>query len=144
MANYDGFIEKWYLDGNFVRTALLYAFYKTHGVRVAPWREDVRLGAVTDQTKETLYLYLSAEEDWTGKLYFDAPRHQTIWQMPDEYPRLNQLPEWYTIDPDSTYQLLTNRGESYTFIGQDLINGIPWTISAQEGQQIQLTKSNTP
>jgi hypothetical protein len=134
----DGFIEKWYLDGNFVRTSLLYAFYKTQGMHMLPWREDVRLGAAYDPGQDSLSIFLSSESDWSGKLYFDAPRHQTIWQMPSEYPRLNQLPEWFTIDPEGSYTLTTDLGESLMFSGQELIDGIPWQLTAAQGQLLQL------
>ncbi|HID65114.1 MAG TPA: hypothetical protein EYP49_20540, partial [Anaerolineae bacterium] len=52
-----GFIEEWYLDGNFIRTSLLYATYKTQGITFEPWRENVRLGAAYDRNKKDLYIY---------------------------------------------------------------------------------------
>ncbi len=47
-ARPDGFVTGMYLDGNFVRTALLYARWKTAGVLPLPWRADVRLGAARE------------------------------------------------------------------------------------------------
>ncbi|MGC9329289.1 MAG: hypothetical protein ACP5I1_16770, partial [Candidatus Hinthialibacter sp.] len=40
----DGIIEGWHGDGNFARTALMYALWKTQGVHILPWRADVAYG----------------------------------------------------------------------------------------------------
>lgn len=93
----DGVIEGWHGDGNFARTSLMYALLKTQGCRIEPWREDVKIGAVRDG--DALYLSLSAERDWSGKLVFDRPRHRSIMQLPLDYPRINQFPEWFTLPP---------------------------------------------
>ena len=70
----DGFVEGWFLDGNFMRTALMYGQYKTQGLTLDPWSEQVRVGAALDRESDTLYVYLAAEEDWQGRLRFDTPR----------------------------------------------------------------------
>ena len=44
----DGHVEDWYGEGNFNRTALLYAFMKSQGVRPEHWQPGVRVGAVRD------------------------------------------------------------------------------------------------
>ena len=44
----NGVIEGWHGDGNSARTSLMYAFWKTQGTRVEPWRADVRVGAVRE------------------------------------------------------------------------------------------------
>jgi hypothetical protein len=138
----DGFVEGWFLDGNFVRTALLYAQYKTQGLSLAPWSESVRVGAAFDREGDTLYVHLAAQEAWRGKLRFDAPRHRTIWNMPIEYPRVNEAPEWYVVEPGSVY-LVTNvdTGEVSSFSGQELTEGLPITIQGPEGNVLRLTVS---
>jgi hypothetical protein len=138
----DGFVEGWFLDGNFVRTALLYAQYKTQGLSLAPWSEGVRVGAALDRETDTLYVYLAAQEAWQGKLRFDTPRHRTIWNMPIEYPRVNGAPEWYVVEPGSVY-LVTNvdTGEVSSFSGQELAEGLPITIQGSEGNVLRLTVS---
>ena len=91
----DGVIEGWHGDGNFARTSLMYALLKTQGCRIEPWRSDVRVGAVRDGDR--LYLSLTAEQAWSGKLVFDRPRHKTLMHLPLDYPRINQFPEWFTL-----------------------------------------------
>ena len=44
----DGTIERWYGDGNWSRTLLLYAMMKTQGCFLDGWQEGVKLGAVRD------------------------------------------------------------------------------------------------
>jgi hypothetical protein len=138
----DGFVEGWFLDGSFVRTALLYAQYKTQGLSLAPWSESVRMGAALDRDSDTLYVYLAAQGDWQGKLRFDTPRHRTIWGMPIEYPRVNGAPEWYVVEPESVY-LLTNldTGEVSSHSGQELAEGLPITVHSSEDNVLRLTVS---
>jgi hypothetical protein len=136
----DGFVEGWFLDGNFVRTALMYAQYKTQGLTLSPWSERVRVGAAFDRDNDTLYVYLAAQEDWQGRLRFDAPRHRTIWNLPIEYPRVNEAPEWYVVEPESAY-LITNldTGEASLFSGLELAEGLPITLQRSPDNVLRLT-----
>ncbi len=97
----DGIIEDWYGDGNYVRTALMYALMKSQGTWIEPWREDVRLGAVSDA--DGVLLYMEAEKPWDGRIRFDVPRHELFFNMPLNYPRLNEWPEWSTVEMDRLY-----------------------------------------
>lgn len=125
----DGFVEGWYLDGNFVRTALMYAQYKTQGVMLDLWQEDVRVGAALDCGDGVLYVHLAAEGNWQGRLRFDTPRHRTFWRMPTEYPRLNGSPEWYVVEPEAMYRVTNlDTGDVWTHSGQELAEGLPVTL----------------
>ena len=46
MQRPDGHFEYWYGEGNFNRTALLYALMQSQGVRPAVWKPGVGIGAV--------------------------------------------------------------------------------------------------
>ena len=91
----DGVIEGWHGDGNFARTSLMYALWKTQGCRAEPWRKDVRVGAVREG--RDLCVSLSADAAWSGRLVFDRPRHRDSMRLPLDYPRINQFPEWFTL-----------------------------------------------
>ncbi len=130
-----GIIEGWHGDGNFARTTIMYCLWKTKGLTIKPWREDVIFGAV--QNGDTLKITISAGRNWRGKIIFDAPRHQTIMKMPLDWPRINQFPEWFTakdrkryIVNDLTYNTKT------TLTGRQLQEGI--TINLQPGTEHHL------
>jgi len=131
-----GFVEHWYLDGNYIRTALLYATYKTQGVTLNPWREYVRIGAVQDSDSGELYIHLSADASWEGSLQFDVPRHRTIWNLPFEYPRLNETPEWFVVEPQDEYVVINlDTGERSVYSGQQLAEGLAVKLGGSEDSE---------
>ena len=119
----DGIIEGWHGDGNFARTTIMYCFWKTKGVTIQPWREDVIFGAIQDG--DCLKIALRAEKPWQGKLIFDVTRHKTIMNLPLDWPRINQFPEWFTVQPDKTYTVTDLSANSkQTCTGKQLQAGI--------------------
>ena len=131
MQQPDGIIGGWHGDGNFARTAIMYSLWKTQGATVQPWRADVILGA--EKIENETYFVLTAETDWEGKLVFDAPRHKTILNLPIDYPRINQFPEWFTAEDEKEYSVISSQktlaGE---YIGKQLVDGIPVKLKAGE------------
>ncbi|MBM3476228.1 MAG: hypothetical protein FJX75_23395, partial [Armatimonadetes bacterium] len=105
----DGIIEGWHGDGNVARSWLMLALAKTAGCRIQPWRPDLRLGAVVvgrDSNPDAAVLIsLRTEQPWTGRLFVDHPRHRDHFGVEPNYPRLNEWPEWYTVEDGSRYSL---------------------------------------
>ena len=132
--NESGIVEGWHGDGNFARTSTMYALWKTQGVHVNPWREDVFYGAVEKDDK--LFLAFFAEADWKGKLVFDHPRHRDHLNLPFDCPRLNQYPEWFITEADQQYVIrnVTN-GEEKVYSDKELRNGV-W-IQLEAGKEVQ-------
>jgi len=125
----DGVIEGWHGDGNFARTTIMYCLWKTQGISVHPWRQDLVFGAVEDEG--SVYLTLTAEKDWEGKVFFDTPRHRTIMKLPIDWPRINQFPEWFTVDPEKQYVLFdSSNGKKQTYSGKRLQDGIDLLLKA--------------
>ncbi len=123
----NGVIEGWHGDGNFARTTIMYCFWKTRGLTIQPWREDVIFGAVPEGG--ALKITLKADSRWQGKLVFDTARHQTIMKMPLDWPRINQFPEWFTVKDKTRYMvhdLGTNSKLAY--MGTQLADGLPITL----------------
>jgi predicted transposase/invertase (TIGR01784 family) len=85
-----GVVAGWHGDGNFARTALMWALWKTQGCYLEPWRNDLRIGAVPDGAGG-LQIAVAADWPWAGKIRFDVPRHAEYFKMPTDYPRLNQV-----------------------------------------------------
>ena len=130
----DGIIEGWHGDGNYARTALMYALMKTAGTRVEPWRPDLKFGAVVRDGK--LYVQLTADRPWEGKLFFDYPRHRYHFGLTLNYPRLNEYPEWYAIDPDRSYLVTTVGGRALRKGGHMLLRGLYVSLADKPTQLI--------
>lgn len=100
----DGVIEGWHGDGNSARTALMYALWKTQGITASPWRQDLELGATRLQD-QSVRVYLNSPRPWHGELRFDRKRHRDWFRMPFDYPRINQFPEWFTVESERKYEI---------------------------------------
>lgn len=138
MQKDNGIVGGGWPDGNFSRTNIMYSLWKTQGTHIQPWRKDLLLGA--DRKGDTLLVTLSAGNDWEGKLTFDFPRHKEILHLPIDYTRLNQFPEWFTVDRSAGYTFeMVNRGSKQTVTGQQLVDGVPIGMKAGEVCYITVT-----
>ncbi len=117
-----GIVEGWHGDGNFARTALMYALWKTQGAYLEPWRADLRVGAVRAEDG-TMYFDVESDWPWSGRLRFDIPRHEEYLHMPADYARLNQFPEWFTVPREGAY---TVNGADLP--ASQLRDGLPITV----------------
>ena len=118
----DGVIEGWHGDGNSARTSIMYALWKTQGAHLQPWREDVRLGAVRQDGK--VYISLTADEAWSGRVIFDRPRHRENLKLPLDYPRINQFPDWFAVGAEETYTLRDAAGAERRLSGREMREGV--------------------
>jgi hypothetical protein len=113
----------------------MYCLWKTQGVSAHPWRDDLVLGCV--QKGKTLYLCMTADQAWDGQLVFDTARHKTVMHLPIDWPRINQFPEWFTVQSDVSYAVHSMaNGQHQTHKGKDLHQG--FDLSIKGGAQIQL------
>ncbi len=128
-ARPDGFVTRMYLDGNFIRTSLLYALWKTAGIRPIPWQRGLLVGAERDG--DAWHISVHAEKAWDGVIRFDGPRHSETLRLEKNYPRLNAWPEWLAVDPHATYQIEDRLTDARTtFSGDDLRSGLPLHLAA--------------
>ena len=135
----DGIIEGWHGDGNSARTLLMYAFWKTQGIAASPWRDDIRLGAVRGEDG-TVYVTITSEFPWHGSLRFDRQRHDKFFHMPLDYPRINQFPEWYTVEPARRYEVTRDGGAPVVVEGKQLWS---YPVVLEAGQSMRLTVRET-
>ncbi|MCA9229874.1 MAG: hypothetical protein KDA57_04430 [Planctomycetales bacterium] len=131
----DGVVEGWHGDGNFARTAIMYALWNQQGVTIQPWRADVRLGAVPSE--EGICLSLAADKPWRGRLAFDVPRHRKYTNLPLDYPRINQFPEWFVVDEEARYEVRVGDGHVEMLTGMELSQG--WSIELKNSQPVQIS-----
>jgi hypothetical protein len=122
------------IDGNYIRTTMLYGRWLTRGTRVEPWSPTVSLGAAADGT--CLQVHLHAADAWSGRLLFDGPRHQQYLGLDVDYPRLNQWQEWWTAEPGRQYALTQPGGPDLRLDGSQLASGI--VVAVSPGQEYQL------
>ena len=122
MQRPDGHVEYWYGEGNFNRTALLYALMQSRGVRPARWRPGTAVGAT--QEGERLHLHLQAKTPVV--LQFDFARHRRVLNFDRNYVRLNEFPEWFVVDENSLYRLKRSSPDAPELIrlGSELMTGI--------------------
>jgi len=125
----DGIIEGWHGDGNYARTALMYALMKTAGTRVQPWRPDLKFGAVVRD--KTLYVQVTADKPWAGKLFFDYARHRHHFGLPLNYPRLNEYPEWYPLEPLRSYAVTCGGEPPRRRPGYELLQGLKLSVGGE-------------
>ncbi|MCG3125485.1 MAG: hypothetical protein CHACPFDD_00308 [Phycisphaerae bacterium] len=138
----DGFVERWHGDGNYNRTALMVALMKTAGTRISAWRDDLEFGAVV--VGDSLYGLVQrgvsdksasqvspADKPWRGRLNLDYPRHREHMGLSLNYPRLNEFPEWYTVQRDRLYDVTIDGVRRPAMLGDDLVTGLPLEVDQQ-------------
>ncbi len=136
----NGIIEYWYGDGNFIRTAMMYAFFKSQGTFLAPYDERVQLGAVREE--DGVSLVVKADAPWQGELRFDIARHKEHWNMARNYPRLNEWPEWFTVEAGRSYEVSIDGGPGKRYFGFELRKGL--ALSVGGGEQVRLRVKELP
>ena len=132
----DGSVTDENIDGNFVRTVLLYGLSLTRGTRVEPWTPRVALGAAFDGS--CLRVHLHSQDVWRGTLLFDTPRHKQHVGLRLDYPRLNQWPEWWIVDPAQRYAVTMPDGTLLNAEGSSLASGLPLALTPSVAHRLRV------
>jgi hypothetical protein len=122
------------LEANGVRTVLMHALMHTQGVIARPWQKGLQLGAA--RTGDDLVIVVQSDQPWSGTLCLDIPRHREYMGFAQDWPRINTLPEWYTVEPARKYTV-EGLDAALTTTGQALHNGLSLTL--EPGQPKHLT-----
>jgi len=111
------------LEANGVRTVIMHALMHTQGVIARPWQRGLQLGAT--RTDEGLVIVMKSEKPWSGRLCFDIPRHREYMGFAKDWPRMNTLPEWFTVESTKRYtgRNLTD-GSEQAHMGRQLSEGL--------------------
>ncbi len=112
------------LESNGVRTVIMHALMHTRGLIARPWRRDLHLGAAP--SGNGLAIVMEAEKGWSGRLIFDIPRHRVYMGFQYDWPRMNTLPEWFTVELEGEYTVrdMGSDGE-IEHTGRELHAGLP-------------------
>jgi hypothetical protein len=95
------------LDEVFLRAGKRLATAAATGRALAPAFQCQRRRAVhrrlSDLARVSGRRLFNVVGGWTGKVAFDYARHRRILNYRKYYARLNQWPEWYTVDENTLY-----------------------------------------
>jgi hypothetical protein len=138
----DGIVEDWHGDGNTIRTALMYLMWKTQGARLEPWTPQVHVGAERDGA--SVLFSVTADQAWSGRLRLDHPRHRDHLHLPVNYPRLNEWPEWFTVEHDRRYEVRTGDAAPVLRLGAELVEGLALSLRQGETMQIRVSDGGAP
>ncbi len=119
------------LQANGVRTTIMHAMMHTQGLIARPWDIGMELGA--SATSNSLIVTIKASGNYSGKIIFDIPRHKHFMGFEKDWPRMNTLPEWFTVGLDRTYRITNVRTrKTLTRTGKQLHDGLELNLEAGE------------
>jgi hypothetical protein len=119
------------LQANGVRTVIMHALMHTQGIIARPWQRGLELGAAT--TDDGLVVVLKSDKPWSGRLCFDLPRHREYLGFAKDWPRMNTLPEWFTVEPDESYTIgHRTEGSKAAHTGMQLSQGLAVSVAVDE------------
>ncbi|MFO7975381.1 MAG: hypothetical protein R6V12_12185 [Candidatus Hydrogenedentota bacterium] len=125
------------LEANTVRTVLIHTMLHTRNTIARPWVQGLELGAAP--CGDGICLLLRADTDYEGKLQFDIPRHRIHMGFREDWPRMNAVPEWFTVEPDNTHRYRVedvDSGEVQVLTGKALSEGLP--VKLTDGKALRL------
>ncbi len=123
------------LQSNGVRTCIMHALMHTRGTVARPWRRDLKLGAV--DVDGGIAVLLKADEPYEGKIVFDIPRHRHYMGFTKDWPRMNTLPEWFTVEAGNDYTIKGLGDAPATYSGKQLAEGLQVTL--KPGEELRFT-----
>jgi len=86
----------------------------------------VRVGSVRDGTR----LVVSVTTPAPRRIQFDFARHRRVLNLQQNLVRLNEFPEWFTVDENTLYRVGRAGTPGEIRLGAELIAGI--TLDAGE------------
>lgn len=125
------------LEANTVRTVLIHTMPHTRNTIARPWRQGLQLGAAP--CGDGICVFMKSDEPYEGRLQFDVPRHRLYLGLEQDWPRMNALPEWFTVEPDEAHQYKVedvDTAAARTLSGKSLSEGLP--VSVQPGKPLRL------
>ena len=129
------------LQANGVRTVLIHSLMHTQGTIARPWKQGLELGAAP--MENGIAIVVRAKEDYEGVLEFDLPRHRVYMGFEKDWPRMNTIPEWFTVEPQGLYLVRTPGSEvTRTFTGQQLHGGLAVKVKAGETLKLEVTPAS--
>ncbi len=96
----DGTVGGGYLDGNFIRTSMMYADARTGGWRLEPWSATASVGMGWAPGSEPVVVVTAGPDGYRGTLTPDTARHKSRLHLPWDWSRINCWPEWCVAEQE--------------------------------------------
>jgi hypothetical protein len=125
------------LEANTVRTVLIHTMLHTRNTIARPWQQGLQLGAAP--CGGGICVFLESTEAYEGRLQFDIPRHRLYLGFGQDWPRMNAVPEWFTVEPDESHSYNVENVDApsaQVVSGKSLHDGLP--IRLEPGQPLRL------
>jgi len=124
------------LQANGIRTVLIHSLMHTQGVIARPWQQGLKFGAAPDGSG--IVIVLCPQEDYQGVLEFDLPRHRVYMGFAKDWPRMNTLPEWFTVEPENAYSVRRGDESPRTYTGQQLHAGLEVFVKGGDSLRVEV------
>ncbi len=135
------------LEANTVRTVLIHTMLHTRNTIARPWQQGLQLGAAP--SGNGVCIYVISDRPYEGRLQFDIPRHRTTMGFEQDWPRMNAVPEWFTVEPDEAHLYRVERvddGVTQIVSGKSLSEGLPVRLEPDQPLRllVHLERQNAP
>lgn len=132
------------LEANTVRTVLIHTMLHTRNTIARPWQQGLQLGAAP--CPGGICIYMKSDQTYHGLIEFDIPRHRLYMGFAKDLPRMNAMPEWFTVEPDESHLYTIedlNSGKVRTVTGKLLNEGLPVHIEPSKPLRLIVTQKGT-
>ena len=71
---------------------------------------------------------MQSDKPYEGRLQFDVPRHRLYLGFKQDWPRMNAVPQWFTVEPDDAHRYRVEDADAATVqvhSGKSLADGLP-------------------
>ncbi len=131
------------LEANTVRTVLIHTMLHTRNTIARPWQQGLRLGAAP--CNDGICVFMASDKPYEGRLKFDVPRHRIEMGFSQDWPRMNAIPEWFTVEPDDKHRYRITDADtqsSTVHSGRSLSEGLP--VRLEPGTPLRLVVRPLP
>ncbi|UCE47892.1 MAG: hypothetical protein JSW47_20125, partial [Phycisphaerales bacterium] len=128
------------LEANTVRTVLIHTMLHTQNTIARPWYQGLKLGAAP--FRGGICVYMKSDKTYEGLLQFDIPRHRLYMGFKKDWPRMNAVPEWFTVEPDESHMYSVkdiDTGTTKVVSGRLLSKGLPVCIEPEKPLRLTVT-----
>jgi hypothetical protein len=86
---------------------------------------------------------MKSDKAYEGLLQFDIPRHRLYMGFEEDWPRMNAMPEWFTVEPDESHQYMVKNGDTgrtRIVSGKLLSEGLPVSLEPEKPLRLIVTE----